>query len=514
MKTFPAKRLTRHADRLRQTSLRTLLTAGEDRAFLCREIGGLYLDASRQRLDGAAWKELLTLAPAIEQARDQLLSGAHVNVTEDCPALHTALRDPRPSGPTLNGVDIGAQVHEQLQRMQAFARTASRWRTVINLGVGGSDLGPRLLCEVLPKAAGAPDVRFVSTPDPQDLRSACQGCDAKQTLFIVASKSFATEETQQNFQAARRWLRDQGVADSQWSEHFIASTAVPQKARAEGFSPAQIFTFWDWVGGRYSLWSVIGLPVILHAGFEAFANLLDGAHQMDRHFAQAPSAENLPMLLGLLLIWNHACLGATSQAVLPYNFRLRTLTRYLQQLQMESLGKSTDVAGQPREVAAPVVWGGPGNDGAHAFFQYLHQSGQIVPVDVVLVQPNVADPRECLLAGQCLAQIDLLAWGQTAEEVGQSREVNPQHRVYPGGRPSRLLLLERLDARNVGALLAAYEHATFVAASAWGINAFDQFGVECGKRRCRTVADALADATAVAPGHTLSALIKRLSRSR
>ncbi len=501
-----------HAERLRQTSLRALFAQDSERSFLCHEFEGLYWDASRQRVDAEAWEASLGLAQEVEHQRDRLFAGDCVNVTEQRPALHPALRDPRPEGLVVDGSDVLSEVHAQRQRMQSFVKEATEsWRTVINLGIGGSDLGPRMLCQALPAAPGAPEVRFASTLDPAELQTALRGCDADQTLFIIASKTFTTEETQRNFTAAQAWLKAQGVTSIM--EHFVATTAAAERAEEAGIASSRIFPFWVWVGGRYSVWSSVGLPVALHAGWEAFAQLLEGAHAMDRHFCEAPASANLPIMQALLMLWNHALLGAPTRAVLPYDYGLRTLPRFLQQLQMESLGKQVGLDGNPKEVAAPVVWGGSANDGAHAFFQLLHQGTQNVPVDALIALEDRQDPRRRALLAQCLAQLDLLAAGRQAEEVEPAAGVAAGHYVHPGNRPSTLFLLKDLSPRCLGSLLALFEHATFSAAVLWGINAFDQFGVEYGKRLSQALTNALQDSQAPVPGHTLQHVIKRLRTS-
>ena len=503
--------LFQHAERLKKISMRALFAQNRDRSFLCRDIAGIHIDASRQRLDAAAWRDLLQVAGRVEAARPGLFAGARVNATENRPVLHPALRDPRPSGLVVDGIDMLSEAHRQRQRMSEFAETcAARWKTMINLGIGGSDLGPRLLCEALPKAPDAPDVRFASTFDPEELSAALRECEAQQTFFIVASKTFATEETQRNFSAAREWLLQQGVDASEVMNHFAATTAAAARAREAGIAPSNVFPFWEGVGGRYSLWSSVGLPVVSHAGRAAFSQLLEGAHEMDEHFRNTEREANAPLMLALLMIWNHTLLGFPTRAVLPYNYRLRTLPRFLQQLQMESLGKRTRMDGKLDDIAAPVVWGGSANDGAHSFFQLLHQGSQGVPVDAIIARPDLGDGRERALFAQCLAQLDLLAAGRTLDEVEPAPDVAATHYAHPGDRPSVLFLLEDLSPRRIGALLALFEHVTFSVAVMWGINAFDQFGVEYGKRLSCALAEALQDSKAPAPGHTLDLILDRV----
>ncbi len=501
--------LEHHAERLKQVSLRDLFAADPTRDFLIREAAGIHMDASRQLLDAPAFAELMSLEPIVAQARVRLFSGGIVNETEQRPALHPFLRVSRDAPPERMDSELLAQISQQRQRLSAFAAGAEQhWKYVVNLGIGGSDLGARMLCEALPPRPGAPEVRFVSSVDPDELDAVLHGCVAASTLFIVASKTFTTMETRANFQAARNWLEDAGVPSGQCMDHFVAITAAPGLAAEAGFLQDQVFPLWDWVGGRYSVWSSVGLPVVLHAGWETFSEFLDGARHMDEHFVQAAAEENAPLMLALLMVWNHSCLGAASRAVLPYNYRLRTLPRYLQQLQMESLGKRACADGNLREIAAPVVWGGPANDGAHAFFQLLHQGAQSVPIDAIVARADISDERQRLLLAQCLAQLDLLAAGRSAEEVDVV-ETEAIHRMHPGNRASTLFVLDDLKPSRLGALLALFEHATFAAAALWQINAFDQFGVEYGKRLTEQVSGALSDAEGDVPGHTLGSWFAR-----
>ena len=501
--------LERHARRLQQVSLRELFASDPERDYLIREVAGLHIDASRQRLDAAATAALLELEPLIAEARMRLFAGEEVNSTEHRAALHPALRADS-EGTEVATPELRAQFAQQQQRLRTFAlQASSRWKFVINIGIGGSDLGPRMLCEALPRTSGAPDVRFISSLDPEEFDATLAGCEASRTLFLVASKTFTTVETQSNFTVAREWLATKGISEQALMEHFAATTAAVDRASEAGISAERIFPFHEGIGGRYSVWSSVGLPVVLHAGWEAFAGLLAGARTMDAHFVDTPAADNAPLLLALLMLWNHSYLGVGSRAVLPYNHRLRTLPRYLQQLQMESLGKCACVDGELRDIAAPVVWGGPANDGAHAFFQQLHQGSQMVAVDAFIARVDPQDERRCLLMAQCLAQLDLLASGRRADEV-EAPQADVIHYLHPGDRPSTLFLLDDLQPPRLGALLALFEHVTFAVAVLWRINAFDQFGVEYGKRLAAGVAQGLRDPQAEVPGHTLNALFKRL----
>ncbi len=502
--------LQRHARRLQQTSLRDLFAADAARDYLIRDVAGVHIDASRQRLDADALSALLELEPAVAAARSRLFAGDNINTTEHRPVLHPALRADASGEVEVATEEVRAEFARQQQRLRAFAaEVPTRWKFVVNIGIGGSDLGPRLLCEALPAVPGAPDVRFVSSLDPEEFEAAVDGCEAAGTLFLVASKTFSTIETMSNFVAAQEWLAAEGVPQQEVMEHFAAITAAVGRACEAGISEQRILPFHEGIGGRYSVWSSVGLPVVLHAGWEAFAGLLKGARAMDAHFVNAPPADNAPLLLALLMLWNHSYLGISSRAVLPYNHCLRTLPRYVQQLQMESLGKCACNDGELRDIAAPIVWGGPANDGAHAFFQLLHQGAQTVTVDAIIARVDPQDERRRLLLAQCLAQLDLLASGRREDEVDAAQADVP-HYLHPGDRPSTLFLLDGLQPPRLGALLALFEHATFAVAVLWSINAFDQFGVEYGKRLASGLSEALRDSHSDVPGHTLSALFDRL----
>jgi len=476
----------------------------------------VWADLSRAHWDVTTHRHLLDLARecGLEARRDALLRGDIVNVTEGRPALHTALRAPKGAGPFSR--DIGEQVHAELDRMLAFAEGV-RARAggdqpgdihdIVHIGIGGSDLGPQMVVSAL-SAWAHPKLRlhFVSNVDGQDIAALLPRLDAAHTLFVIASKTFTTQETLANARTARQWFLDQGGSDI--ARHFVGTTTQVQTAAAFGVSTT--FGFWDWVGGRFSMWSAIGLPIALALGADAFRQMLAGAHAMDRHFAEAPLDANLPMLMGLLDVWQRNFMGYRSRCVVPYSQNLHRLPAYLQQLVMESNGKAVDVAGEPLPHAtSDVVWGEPGTNGQHAFFQMLHQGSDVVPVEFILVrQPShrdaaafspalrasLAQQHQTLLAN-ALAQAQALMHGKTFEQAlaetaptaatDVPREVIARHRTFPGNRPSLTLLLDALTPSALGALVALFEHRTFVSGAAWGINSFDQWGVELGKALCQ-----------------------------
>jgi len=452
---------------------------------LCFEGASLVVDLSRNLLDAGTLQALVALARSagLERQRDQLLGGAPVNVTEQRPAWHTALRSP-PADPAWSR-RIAAERErflefaEQIRAGGVTGTVGQPLDTIVCIGIGGSDLGPRLVTEALGPVSG-PRVRFAANLDPADLDGALAGANPHTTLLLPISKSFSTLETVENLHAALRWFKAHSP-ELDPAPHLAAVTSEPARAKAFGIDPARVFTFPEWVGGRYSLWSACGLGIAIAHGRAAFTELLAGAAELDTHFAQAPLETNLPVLLGMLGVWYVNFWGVLTRAVVPYAHRLRRLPAYLQQLEMESLGKRVDRAGAPLAIdTAPVVWGEVGTNAQHSVFQFLHQGTGWVPVDFVSVAQNEAsaEVRPRLLNEFARAQADALAWGD--ELLGSSPR--PPHAAAPGNRPSNLIWLPRLDARAIGALLALYEHRTFVQSVIWNINAFDQWGVEIGKQ--------------------------------
>jgi glucose-6-phosphate isomerase len=464
----------------------------------------VFADLSKNRIDAPTLALLLKLAAdcGLEARRDALLRGDPVNLTEGRAVLHTALRAPAGSNAPFN-----AEVQASLDAMLAFAESVRRGERgeisdVVHIGIGGSDLGPAMVVQAL-QAYGRRDLKlhFVSNVDGHDLAPVLAGLRHRHTLFIIASKTFTTQETLANAQAAKAWFIAAGGTDV--ARHFVATSSNTAAAAAFGIDTA--FGFWDWVGGRYSLWSVIGLPIAVAVGADNFRALLAGAHAMDQHFAATPLAQNLPVLLGLVDIWYRNFHGFTSRSVAPYHQGLRRLPAYLQQLEMESNGKGVDLDGNALPFGtSPVVWGEAGTNGQHAYFQMLHQGTDVIPVEFIAVKhPNfgasgelaekLTDQHRKLLAN-CLAQSQALMQGKTAAEaltekaptasVTLDRDVLSRHRSFPGNRPSTTLVLDALTPRSLGALIALYEHRVFVTGALWGINSFDQWGVELGKALC------------------------------
>jgi glucose-6-phosphate isomerase len=450
----------------------------------------VFADLSKNHIDTATLHFLLELAQQcrLPERRDAMLGGAVANPTEGRAVLHTALRAPRGAGL------FSDEVHTTLDAMLAYAdavRTDEGITDIVNIGIGGSDLGPAMAVRALESYTLAGQrVHFVSNVDGHDLAPLLARLDAKRTLFIVASKTFTTQETMANAEAARAWFVQQGGTDV--ARHFAATTTNVKAAAAFGISTT--FGFWDWVGGRYSLWSAIGLPIAIAIGSANFRALLAGAHAMDRHFAQVPLAQNLPVLLGLLDVWYINFHGYASRSVAPYHHGLARLPAYLQQLEMESNGNRVDLAGRALPFAtSPVVWGEPGTNGQHAYFQMLHQGTEVIPVEFILVKtPSHALPgQHAKLLANGLAQSQALMLGKSAAEAaaesvptadaGFDRAVLAQHRSFPGNRPSTSFVLDALTPSSLGAFLALYEHRVWTSGALWGINSFDQWGVELGK---------------------------------
>lgn len=522
----------------RALDLRTLFAEDPHRVkSLTFEAPEVVVDMSRVHWDLATRHHLLSLSKEcqLSQRRDAMLRGELVNHSEGRAVLHTALRAPRGQGP------FSDEVHGVLDRMLDFVDGV--WvhagglnpgdiHDVVNIGIGGSDLGPQTVVMAL-EAFAHPKLRchFVSNIDGQDLASVLKQVDPAHTLFIVASKTFTTQETMVNARTARQWFLDQGGTDL--ARHFVATTS--NKEAAAKFGITTTFEFWDWVGGRFSLWSAIGLPIALALGREQFRALLDGAHAMDQHFATAPSEQNLPLWLGLMDVWNRNFKGYTSRCVAPYHHGLRRLPAYLQQLVMESNGKGVDRDGQPLTYAtSEVVWGEPGVNGQHAFFQMLHQGSDVIPVEFILfkrlplpmAEQHSPAVRELLhrqhqmLLANGLAQAQALMWGKTTEKAAHevaptaSRQLPPQviarHRTFPGNRPSLTMVIDALTPRSLGALIALHEHRVLVSGALWGINSFDQWGVELGKAMSNDLLPRLDSGDVTGLDAATAAMITRL----
>jgi glucose-6-phosphate isomerase len=476
---------------------------------LVAEGAGLHLDYSKHLVTDDTLQLLRKLATErglAEQVRG-LFRGERVNVSEDRPALHVALRLPRSRSLVVDKVDVVREVHDELDRMSAFAEqvrsgvwlgaTGARIRAVVNIGIGGSDLGPAMAHEAL-RHRTTPEIsfRFVANVDPADLAAATHGLDPDGTLFVVVSKTMSTLETLENARAAREWLRA-SLGEEGLEKHMVGVAANVEAAGGIGIRPEQVFRIWDWVGGRTSLCSAVGLSTMVALGPEGFRELLDGFHAMDEHFARTPLGGNLPALAGLLTVWYRSFLGAQTTAVVPYSTALRLLPAYLQQLTMESLGKSVQASGAPVETeTGAVLWGEPGTIAQHSFFQLLHQGTVLVPLDLIgFARPaDDGQERHDLLAANLLAQAEALALGRSADELedaGVPEETIP-HRVMPGNRPSSVILARELTPATLGALVAMYEHSVFTQAAIWGIDPFDQWGVELGKELAAKIAPELS----------------------
>ena len=481
--------LSNHAESLQTTDLKTLFAQQPSRANTLRvQANDLLLDYSKQRLTPETRDLLITLAKnaSLPQAIEAMFAGAAINRSEDRAAWHVALRAPR-------SADYPDEIHSVLDAMSSFVEDlrAGKWlghtgetiTDVVNIGIGGSDLGPRMVCRALAGPNAKPRMHFVANVDPMELDDVLAQIDAGRSLFVITSKSFTTSETLANARAAREWLLAAGAAEQDVAKHFVAVSTNAEAVAEFGIDTKNMFGFWDWVGGRFSLWSAVGLSIALALGMAQFRELLAGAHAMDEHFRTAPLAENLPVMLALVGIWNRNFLQYPGLVLAPYAQRLEHFPGWLQQLEMESNGKSVDVDGAPVEhPTAPAIWGSVGTNAQHAFFQMLHQGTDILPVDFILSLAGNGERRDQLVAN-CLAQAEALMTGKTEDAVraeGVAESLVSQ-RSFAGNRPSNMLVLQKLDAYNLGALLAAYEHKTFTQGIIWRINSFDQWGVELGK---------------------------------
>ena len=532
-------RLADHHTALADVHLRTLFDQDTKRGeTMTVEAGDLFLDFSKNRITAETIGLLTALAERadLSGAIEAMWRGERINTTEQRPVLHIALRMPPGSRLVVDGTDAVAAVHHVLDKMALFAEQVrfGQWvghtgrpiRNVVNIGIGGSDLGPAMAYDALrPFADPALTVRFVSNVDGTDVWQATRGLDPAETLFIVSSKTFTTLETLTNAQTARAWLVGSLGDEGAVARHFVAVSTNTAKVRDFGIDPANMFEFWDWVGGRYSVDSAIGLSLMIAIGPTAFREFLAGFHVIDDHFRSAPLEANLPALLGLLGVWYHNFFGAETMAVLPYSQNLGRFPAYLQQLDMESNGKSTGRDGRPVMIdTGPIVWGQPGTNGQHAFYQLIHQGTRLIPADFIGFarpdylgeNPRLAEHHDLLMAN-FFAQTEALAFGKTADEVaaeGAAPELVP-HRTFPGNRPTNTILAPRLTPSVLGQLIAAYEHKVFTQGVIWGINSFDQWGVELGKVLAGRIAEELPEAGDAA-GHdsSTSNLIRRYGRLR
>jgi glucose-6-phosphate isomerase len=527
--------LARHYEQLRDVHLRQLFADDPTRGdTLTVEAGDLYLDYSKNRLTAETMQLLVALArrAGVEALRDAMFAGEPINVTEHRAVLHVALRAPVGEQILVDGVDVVPAVHHVLDRMGDFANrvrsgawtghTGRRLRNIVNIGIGGSDLGPRMAYEALRDFSDRSlTVRFVSNVDGTDFYECTHDLDPAETLFIVSSKTFTTLETMTNARTAREWslaaLRDEAAV----AKHFVAVSTNEAEVTKFGIDPQNMFEFWDWVGGRYSYDSAIGLSLMIATGPDAFTAMLDGFHRIDEHFRHTPIEQNLPMLLGLIGIWYDNFFGAETVAILPYNQYLARLTDYLQQLDMESDGKSVQRDGE--RVAwqtGPIIWGQPGTNGQHAYYQLIHQGTKLIPCDFIgfcTPRHHLGDHHNLLMAN-LFAQPQALAFGKTSEEV-RAEGVAPEevpHRTFAGNHPTNTMLLPELTPHTLGQLIACYEHKVFTQGAVWNINSFDQWGVELGKQLALGIVPELdaTDEPTLTHDSSTNALIRRYRHLR
>ena len=523
-----------HRDAIAATTLRQLFAADPGRGErMTLTAAGVHLDYSKHRVTDETLGLLVALSgqAGLRARIDAMFAGEKINQTERRAVLHVALRAPRGTVIRVDGEDVVPGVHAVLDSMSAFANKvrSGEWRghtgkrilNVVNIGIGGSDLGPVMACEALRHySAREMTFRFVSNVDGTDFAEAVRDLDPAETLFVVASKTFTTLETMTNAHTARLWSVDGLGGDAaSVAKHFVAVSTNAEEVAKFGIDTANMFGFWDWVGGRYSMDSAIGLSTMLAIGPDAFRDMLAGFHEMDEHFRTAPFERNLPVLMGLLSLWYNDFFGAQTVAVLPYDQYLKRFPAYLQQLTMESNGKRVRLDGTPVGYeTGPIYWGEPGTNGQHSFYQLIHQGTRLVPCDFILFAKtlNPLGEHHDLLAANVFAQGEALAFGKTADEVraeGVPEWLVP-HRTFPGNRPSSTLLLERLTPAALGRLVALYEHAVFVQGAVWGINPFDQWGVELGKVLAKRIVPELAAGAEPRHDSSTSALIRRYRQLR
>jgi glucose-6-phosphate isomerase len=532
--------LWRHHGEIAGAHLRELFAADAERGErLTAEACGIYLDYSKNRITDETLRLLVQLGveSGLRERIDAMFAGEKINVTEDRAVLHVALRAPKGANIEVDGLNVVPNVHEVLGRMAEFATSVrdGKWlghtgrpiRNVVNIGIGGSDLGPVMAYEALRHySARELTFRFVSNVDGTDFAEATRDLDPAETLFIVSSKTFTTLETMTNAATARAWLLAALEDRSAIAKHFVAVSTNADAVTEFGIDVMNMFGFWDWVGGRYSMDSAIGLSTMIAIGADAFGELLAGFHEMDEHFRTAPFEQNLPVLLGLLTVWYADFFGAQTQAVLPYDQYLKRFPAYLQQLTMESNGKHVTLTGETVDYpTGPVYWGEPGTNGQHSFYQLIHQGTELIPADFIgfthsLNPVRAAEGRSHhdLLTANVFAQGEALAFGKTAEQVraeGTDDWLVP-HRVFEGNRPSNTLLVERLTPHMLGALVALYEHSVFTQGTIWSVNSFDQWGVELGKVLAKRVADELSvpDEPQLQHDSSTNALIRRYRAAR
>ena len=533
--------LQSHHDRLKGTHLREMFAADPGRFdALSFALDDLTIDLSKERLDSAALAALVALAEAagVEARRDAMFAGAHINETEDRAVLHTALRATAADDLSVDGEKTAGIVDPVLDAFLSFAdniRDGSaatarghRFTDVINIGIGGSDLGPVMAARALsPYRGQGPRVHFVSNVDGAHLEDITQGLDPENTLVLIASKTFTTQETMANAAAAKRWLLS-AMSEAQLPQHLAALSTNLEATAAFGLRDDRVFGFWDWVGGRYSIWSAIGLSVAISVGADNFRAFLAGARAMDQHFRTAPLAQNLPVLLALVGIWRRNLMGLPTVALMPYDQRLERFPAYVQQLDMESNGKRVTLAGEEvAQATGPIIWGEPGTNSQHSFFQLIHQGTDIIPVDFIVGAQSGSrlDDQHDLLLANCLAQSEALAFGKTTEEVTAEMTAAGMaaadvarlaaHRTFPGNRPSTTIVHRKLDPFALGRLIALYEHKVFTQGVIWGVNSYDQWGVELGKELAKALVPMVRnEAGAMSKDASTRGLLARIAELR
>ncbi len=527
-----------HFASAKEVHMRELFEQDPDRAErYWLEVGGLKLDYSKNRITDETLKGLIELAKqaGVQERKKAMFAGKKINETENRAVLHVALRNRTNAPIEVDGEDVMPKVNNVLERMGKFAHAVRNgdWlgytnqviTDVVNIGIGGSDLGPLMMCSAL-KTFGHPRMRmhFVSNVDGVQLRDTLDKVHPETTLFIIASKTFTTQETLTNANTARQWFLREGNEED-IAKHFVA-VSTNKKAVAEfGIDTAHMFEFWDWVGGRYSLWSAIGLPIMLYLGEENFIEMLNGAHLMDQHFYNAPLDQNMPVLLAMIGIWYINYFGGGSHIIAPYDQHLHRLPKFIQQLDMESNGKQVSMNGEPVEhETGPIIWGETGINGQHAFFQLLHQGTHVTPIDLIASlekRSNLPGHHEILLSN-VFAQAEAFMRGKTPDEVREELraqgmdeahiEALVPHKTFSGNRPSNLILLNKVNPRNLGSLIALYEHKVFVQGIIWGINSFDQWGVELGKQLAKTILSELTGTVALQPHDSSTERLVKLYR--
>ena len=527
--------LQAHHDKIKEVQLRRLFADDPGRGQrLVAEGAGLYLDYSKNRITDETLQLLLQLAKerGVAERRDAMFRGEKINITENRAVLHVALRAPKGTQIKVDGVDVVPEVHAVLDKMAAFSNRvrSGEWKghtgkpikNVINVGIGGSYLGPEMAYDALRTFTDrAMKFRFVANVDGAAFAEATHDIDPAETLFVLSSKTFTTLETMTNAATARRWVVDALKNDAAVAKHFVAVSTNAEGVAKFGIDTANMFGFWDWVGGRYSMDSAIGLSTMIAIGPKGFEDLLGGFRDMDEHFRSAPPEKNLPLLMGLLTVWYNNFFGAQTIGIMPYSDNLKRFPAYLQQLQMESNGKHVDLDRQPVSYqTGPIIWGEPGTDGQHSFYQLIHQGTKLIPCDLIgFCQPlsDFKDHHDFLMAN-LFAQAEALAFGKTAEEVKAERVPDFQvpFRVFEGNRPTNLILVEKLTPRAVGSLVALYEHSVFTQGAIWNIDSFDQWGVELGKVLAQRIIPELQSSAEPQLKHdgSTNALIGRYRRLR